>query len=75
MRVKEDERWRKTKYNKEKGEGKEQKRKNKRRKLVKALIFVSEKDYYFFNNERELEKAIAMHLISQLSALVFKLSL
>lgn len=74
MRVKEEE-MKKRENDKEKGEGKEQKRKKKGRKLVKAIIFVSEKDYYFFNNERELENAIAMHLISQLPALVFKLSL
>ena len=76
MRVKEDERLeKKREYNKEKGEGKEQERKKKGRNLVKEIIFVRRKDYYFFNNERELEKATAMHLISQLLALVFQLSL
>ena len=62
-------------FNKEKGEGKEQERKKKGRNLVKEIIFVRRKDDYFFNNERELEKATAMHLISQLLALVFQLSL
>lgn len=76
MRVKEEERLeKKREYNKEKGEGKEQERKKKGRNLVKEIIFVRRKDYYFFNNERELEKATAMHLISQLLALVFQLSL
>lgn len=76
MRVKEEERLeKKREYNKGKGEGKEQERKKKGRNLVKEIIFVRRKDYYFFNNERELEKATAMHLISQLLALVFQLSL
>lgn len=76
MRVKEEERLeKKREYNKEKGEGKEQERKKKGRNLVKEIIFVRRKDDYFFNNERELEKATAMHLISQLLALVFQLSL
>lgn len=50
MRVKEEERWEKKirEYNKEKGEGKEQKRKKKGQNLGKEIIFVREKDYYYF---------------------------
>ena len=55
-------------YIKEKGEGKEQKKRKKKRKLVKEILFVRV-GLLFLN--WELEKAIAMHLISQLSTLVF----
>lgn len=58
---------------KEKGRSKREKRKGKT--LGRKLFLLERRIIIIFNNERGLEKAIAMHLISQLSALVFKLSL
>lgn len=52
---------------------KEKKRKGET--LGRKLCLLERRIIIIFNNERGLEKAIAMHLISQLSALVFKLSL